>query len=116
MSTPWDEVRSEAQEATAQGRRPRPLPWVLLAVALGALVAVLVVGRGKLAEERERTAAALQADDELVERIHALEAEVEHLRRTGTEPDPALGALKRQVVALEAEKQQLQAQLRSRRR
>jgi septal ring factor EnvC (AmiA/AmiB activator) len=116
MSTPWDEVRSEAQEVPPRAPRPTPLPWLLLALAVAFLVTVLVVARSRLAEERERTAAALQADDELAAKLRTLEAEVERLKKVASEPDPAVATLKRQVAALEAEKDRLQAQLRTRRR
>jgi septal ring factor EnvC (AmiA/AmiB activator) len=116
MSTPWDEVRSEAQEIPPPAPRPNPLPWMLLALAVVFLVTVLVVARGRLAEERERTAAALQADDELAAKLRTAEAEMERLRKVASEPDPAVATLRRQVATLEAEKDRLQAQLRARRR
>lgn len=114
MGSPWDEVRRESLEMPAVGlprRRPSPLPWMLLAVSIALTVAVLLLGRSRVDTERQRTATALKANDEVKAQLKAAQQQLEEQRAScDTEADKSAD-LQRKIVTLELEKRQLQDEL-----
>jgi hypothetical protein len=106
MASPWDDVRSETIDVPLGGRpaRASPLPWMLLTVSIALTIGVLVLGRGRIEDERVRTANALKANDELHARLKALEAEPRESGETEA-------TLKKQILGLELEKRRLQDEL-----
>jgi cytoskeletal protein RodZ len=118
--TAFDEFRE--QTAGQAPQRPSPLPWILLAVAIALTVGILWLGRSRLAAEKERTAAALKANDELNAKVKAMEAArartaddtEETPAPTAAPSDPAAGEdaeLKQRIVTLELQNRTLQQEI-----
>lgn len=104
MSSPWDEVRRESLEMPALAlapARPSPLPWMLLTVSIVMTVGVLALGRSRLEDERQRTATALKANDEVKQQLKATLEELDKARAMTATTDAQAGELKKQIVTLE---------------
>jgi hypothetical protein len=108
--TPWDQVRRESLEMPAARRPGSPLPWLLLAVSIALTITVLIVGRNRLAEEKDRTFTALKANDELNLRLKASQKELEKAKDACGDSNDKGDAAKR-IVQLELEKRRLQDEL-----
>lgn len=102
----WDEVRNE--HVTPRGS---PLPWMLLFVSILMTVGVIVVGKSRLDEERNRTAAALKANDEVQARLRAARSEQEKLGDTVKEGEAAAEQLSKRIVTLELQVRTLEEEL-----
>jgi vacuolar-type H+-ATPase subunit I/STV1 len=113
MASPWDEVRRESLEMPAVGyhRRGSPLPWLLLGVSITLTMTVLVVGRNRLMEEKERTWTSLKANDELNQKLKATQKELEKSKETCSAGDEASGDQTRRIVQLEMQNRRLQDEL-----
>jgi|JI10StandDraft_1071094.scaffolds.fasta_scaffold25480_7 hypothetical protein len=113
MSSPWEDVRRESLEMPAVGyRRPAsPLPWLLLAVSITLTITVLVVGRNRLMEEKERTWTSLKANDDLNQKLKAAQKELEKSKESCEQGDANSGDVAKRLVQLELEKRRLQDEL-----
>lgn len=113
MSSPWEDVRRESLEMPAVGyRRPAsPLPWLLLAVSITLTITVLVVGRNRLMEEKERTWTSLKANDDLNQKLKAAQKELEKSKESCEQGDANSGDVAKRLVQLELDKRRLQDEL-----
>ncbi len=93
-------------------RRPAsPLPWLLLAVSITLTITVLVVGRNRLMEEKERTWTSLKANDDLNQKLKAAQKELEKSKESCEQGDANSGDVAKRLVQLELEKRRLQDEL-----
>ena len=106
--TPWEEVRSES---TMLPRRANPLPWLLLAVSIALTIGVLVLGRTRLGEERQRTAQALKANDDVEARLREVQKALDALKENQAGTEVVKAELDKRAVVLELTVQKLQAEL-----
>jgi hypothetical protein len=113
MASPWEEVRRESLEMPAVGyrRSASPLPWLLLAVSITLTVTVLVVGRNRLIEEKERTWTSLKANDDLNQKLKATQKELEKAKEACEQGDTGDGEAARRIVQLEMQNRRLQDEL-----
>ncbi len=106
--TPWEEVRSESNPMPPRGS---PLPWMLLAVSLALTVGVIVVGNTRLGEERQRTAAALKANDDVQAKLRSALSEKARLEDDLKQSDDSAQALSTRIVTLELQIRALEEEL-----
>lgn len=112
MSSPWEDVRRESLEMPAVGyRKGSPLPWLLLTVSITLTVTVLVVGRSRLVEEKERTWTSLRANDELNQKLKATQKELEKAQDSCSAGADASGDSAKRIVQLEMQNRRLQDEL-----
>lgn len=69
--------------------RGSPLPWLLLILVTGAWIATFLVARNRLEDQREKTALALKANDELKKDVEKFKAESADLKQTKDELESA---------------------------
>jgi hypothetical protein len=113
MSSPWEEVRRESLEIPTVGyHRPgSPLPWLLLAVSITLTITVLVVGRNRLMEEKERTWASLKANDDLNQKLKAAQRELEKTQEECSAGAEVEDDANKRVLELELQNRRLQDEL-----
>ncbi len=97
--TPWEEVRSES---TTLPRRANPLPGMLLVLSIALTIGVPVLGRARLGDERQRTAQALKANDDVEARLR---------KEAQASSDDVKAELDKRAVVLELAVQKLQAEI-----
>ncbi len=97
--------RSMSDPSTSQGTvfptRATPLPWLLLIVFITLTIAVLVVSRNRLEDERQKTAAALKANDEVHARLKATEVERDKNKESIDALTEENSTLSKRVITLE---------------
>ncbi len=93
-----EETRSDVIELP---RRGSPLPWLLLVVTLAVAVGIFAMARGRLNDEKLRTAAALKANDEVMGRLRNVANEYAKAQITVTELETRKEILERQVTELD---------------
>ncbi len=113
MASPWEEVRRESLEIPTVGyHRPgSPLPWLLLAVSITLTITVLVVGRNRLMEEKERTWTSLKANDDLNQKLKAMQKEIEKTQEQCTAGEAVEGDANKKILELEMQNRRLQDEL-----
>lgn len=97
--------------AVGYRRSASPLPWLLLAVSITLTVTVLVVGRNRLIEEKERTWTSLKANDDLNQKLKATQKELEKAKEACEQGDTGDGEAARRIVQLEMQNRRLQDEL-----
>ena len=103
-----DEVRSEEMELP---RRGSPLPWLLLGVTAIVAIGIFAMARGRLTDERLRTATALKANDEVMGRLRSVASEFAKSQITVTELEASKAGLEKQVRELDEKNKALNAEL-----
>jgi hypothetical protein len=113
MASPWEEVKKETGEVPMIGysRSVSPLPWLLLTLSMALTVVVLLVGRNRLAEEKERTWSALKANDELNQRLKSTQKELEREKGVSSQGDESQDEANRRIIELELQNRILQDEL-----
>ena len=92
-------------------RRATTLPWLLLAVTLIVGVGIFAMARGRLNDERLRTAAALKANDEVMGRLRNAASEFAKSQITVTELEARKELLERQLTDLDGRSKALTAEV-----
>lgn len=92
-------------------RSVSPLPWLLLTLSMALTVVVLLVGRNRLAEEKERTWSALKANDELNQRLKSTQKELEREKGVSSQGDESQDEANRRIIELELQNRILQDEL-----
>ncbi|MBS1150872.1 MAG: hypothetical protein H6Q89_2570 [Myxococcaceae bacterium] len=92
-------------------RRGSPLPWMLLAVTLIIAVGIFAMARGRLNDERLRTANALKANDEVMGRLRTAASEYAKSQISVTELEAKQQALEKQVKELDEKSKALGTEL-----
>lgn len=93
-----EEVHSDVTELP---RRGSPLPWLLLAVTLIVAVGIFAMARGRLNDERLRTATALKANDEVMARLRNVANEYAKTQISVGELEARKDLLEKQVHELD---------------
>ena len=92
-------------------RRGSPLPWLLLVVTLIVAVGIFAMARGRLNDERLRTATALKANDEVMGRLRNVANEYAKSQISVTELETRKELLERQLTDLEEKTKALSAEV-----
>ncbi len=92
-------------------RRGSPLPWLLLVVTLCVAVGIFAMARGRINDERLRTASALKANDEVMGRLRNVASEYAKSQITLTELETRKETLERQVRELDEKNRALTTEL-----
>ena len=103
-----EEIRSDELSLP---RRGSPLPWLLLAVTISVAIGIFAMARGRLNEERLRTATALKANDEVMSRLRNVASEYSKSQITMTELESRKETLERQLHDLEEKDKALATEL-----
>lgn len=114
MSNPWEDVRRESLEMPAlalRPARPSPLPWMLLTVSIVMTGGVLALGRSRLEDERQRTATALKANDEVKQRLKATQDDLDKAKASCAAAEAQAGELQKQILTLELANRRQQEEL-----
>jgi septal ring factor EnvC (AmiA/AmiB activator) len=92
-------------------RQTSPLPWLLLAITLLTGAGIFAMARTRLSDEKQRAANALKANDEVMQRLRAANAELEKVRADLASMETRRAEVEKHVVELEVQKQNLEAEL-----
>jgi uncharacterized membrane-anchored protein YhcB (DUF1043 family) len=84
---------------------------MLLAASIALTVVVLMVGRSRFEAERQRTAIALKANDEVKAQLKAAQKQLEEQQASCASQAASSAELSRQIVTLELENRRLQEEL-----
>ena len=92
-------------------RRGSPLPWLLLGVTLLVALGIFAMARGRLNDEKLRTAAALKANDEVMGRLRNVANEFAKTQLTIGELETKRDQLLKQVGEQDEKNKTLSAEL-----
>jgi septal ring factor EnvC (AmiA/AmiB activator) len=84
---------------------------MLLAASIALTIVVLLLGRSRVESERQRTATALKANDEVKAQLKAAQKKIDEAQESCSTQAESSAELSRQIVTLELEKRRLQEEL-----